>query len=475
MGDQWVIYGRIPEPARAKSHPGSTKVATKVHGRVKRRRLLPSRGATLDRILTQVIVRGDEPGSPTTSNCAFERCAARFPREGWNRCFRASAAGCGKSGPSVAVPFELMPAEASPSTSQQPSAGPPAEPKRPERVAYIDVARAIGVVGVVLGHAWFGSLAERITLTFDLALFFFVSGFVYSEKYSSRPDLLAWRRMKTLYLPFIRWGLFWLALHNVLFSLGIYNAQTGYLDEPGKRYLAADFLDAAIRILTFRNTESMSGALWFLQSLFLTNVFFGVLSFGLIKLFQRPVEWLRAMLVVLLAVAGLFSNPVLNNRFHLGTSLVALLVFYGGFLFARQQGRIRLVWWAAVPAAVLVLLNRGYVFLGSNSYEYPWLLVTVVPAGIYASLWLSKQLERNRLLQYIGTNTIFIIATHFLAFKVVSLIQIQVYGYPDFYLAKFPVISGAGGWWIAYFACGLFLPLGVKYAFDRCLLRYSTR
>ena len=347
--------------------------------------------------------------------------------------------------------------------------------RRPERVLYIDVARALGVLGVILGHAWFGSAAERITLSFDLALFFFVSGFVYSEKYSSRPDLLTWRRCKTLYLPFIRWALFWLAMHNVLFYLGIYSAHAGYMGETSARYLPADFLNAAVRILTFRNTEPMAGALWFLPSLFITNVVFGLLSFALFKMFNRPVEPARALLVFGIATAGYLSNPWLNNRLHIGTSLVALFVFYGGFLFSRFQDRVKLRWYAALLAAVLVIVNDGGLFFGENKYRNPWLLLTVAPAGIYASLYVAKRLENSRLLQYIGSNTIFIIATHFLAFKVVNLIQIYVYGYPAYYLAKFPVISGDNGWWIPYFLCGLFLPLGVKYGFDRCVASFRTR
>lgn len=340
---------------------------------------------------------------------------------------------------------------------------------RQERVAYMDVARALGVLGVILGHAWYGSLAERVTLSFDLALFFFVSGFVYSEKYSARPDVLVVRRLRTLYLPFVRWGLFWLALHNVLIHAGIYSETIGYLGRGTPLYDFQGFLRAAFRIVTFRGTEPMAGALWFLASLFQTNVLFGVTSFVWLKLGCGSREWVRGLAVTALAAAGYASNPLLGNRVFIGTSLVALLVFYWGVLYRQYHGRIPLRWYLALPAAAIVIAAGGGVYFGANEYAHPLLLVTVVPAGIYASLFLSKLWEKNWFLNYVGTNTIFIIGTHILAFKLVALIQIWVDGHPFSHLAKYPVITGSGGWWIAYFLSGLLIPVAAKLGIDRLM------
>ncbi|MFO1497456.1 MAG: acyltransferase family protein [Verrucomicrobiota bacterium] len=335
-----------------------------------------------------------------------------------------------------------------------------------DRVRSIDVARALGVIGVILGHAWYGSAAERIALSFDLPLFFFVGGYVYSEKYSERPSLAVVKRLRTLYFPFVRWGLFWLLLHNVLYEVGIYSSLTGYLDQPSRWYTWRDFVDASLRIVTFRGTEPMAGALWFLASLYLTNIFFALTSFAVLKMVGRPQEWVRAGMIGGLAAVGYLSNPLLGNRMYLGTSLVALLVFYGGVIYRRCRGYVPLRWELAAVMAVIVVAGNGGVYFGANSYRHPLLLLTVVPAGIYMCLWLSEKLQHNRFLQYVGTNTIFIIATHFLAFKAVSLIQMRVNGYPSYFLAKYPVITGENGWWVAYFVCGLFLPAGLKLAID---------
>ncbi len=61
---------------------------------------------------------------------------------------------------------------------------------------------------------------------------------------------------------------------------------------------------------------------------------------------------------------------------------------------------------------------------------------------------------------YAGNASLAIMALHFLAFKVVSLLQILIYGYGIDYLSAFPVIPDRINiWWVPYVVCGVALPL----------------
>lgn len=52
---------------------------------------------------------------------------------------------------------------------------------------------------------------------------------------------------------------------------------------------------------------------------------------------------------------------------------------------------------------------------------------------------------------YVGNASLTIMALHFLAFKVVGLLQILIYGYSIDYLSAFPAISDRINiWWIPY-------------------------
>ena len=98
----------------------------------------------------------------------------------------------------------------------------------PDRVGYIDVARALGLMAIVLYHARPPDRVAGVLLSYAIGLFFVISGFVYKEAYSAHPIRYTWKRFKRLYIPFVGWGLFYLAIHNLLFRSGLYSGLAGF-------------------------------------------------------------------------------------------------------------------------------------------------------------------------------------------------------------------------------------------------------
>ena len=96
-------------------------------------------------------------------------------------------------------------------------------------------------------------------------------------------------------------------------------------------------------------------------------------------------------------------------------------------------------------------------------YINPWFFITASFAGIYMNLYIGKVIENisflGKMIAYIGRRSLMIMALHFLAFKIVSAIYLQANNAPDYWLAKFPVITGSNGWWIAYTLTGIGIPL----------------
>jgi len=220
-----------------------------------------------------------------------------------------------------------------------------------------------------------------------------------------------------------------------------------------------------LKIVGLSATVEMAGALWFLISLMTAIALFALASWTSRRIGWRP-ELVRATIVLILFALGYLNMPWLTWPAFINTSLVGVLLLYGGLLFRRFESRMPMNAIAAIGAATVVAFGGGTVNMGANQYTGPLVLVVVVAAGIYANLFVAHRLNGSRVLNYLGRNTIFVVATHFLAFKVASLAYIQINGSPAYMLAKFPVISGGGGWWIAYFACGLLLPMGAKRAYD---------
>jgi fucose 4-O-acetylase-like acetyltransferase len=63
------------------------------------------------------------------------------------------------------------------------------------------------------------------------------------------------------------------------------------------------------------------------------------------------------------------------------------------------------------------------------------------------------------IIECLGQNTLCIMMLHFLAFKLVSLVYVIVYGLPSYQIAAFPTLNANYFWGIAYLTVGLFLPL----------------
>ena len=76
------------------------------------------------------------------------------------------------------------------------------------------------------------------------------------------------------------------------------------------------------------------------------------------------------------------------------------------------------------------------------------------------AVYIHKLPTLSRIMIYVGNASLTIMALHFLAFKVVGLLQILIYGYSIDYLSAFPAISDRINiWWIPYVFCGVALPL----------------
>lgn len=264
-------------------------------------------------------------------------------------------------------------------------------------------------------------------------------------------------------LAFCCRGLFYLAIHNLLFRSGLYSSLAGFQGRTSSLYGNADFARAGARILAFAGTESLGGALWFLPMLFAAEVVFVGVSWASTRFplrWREPVRLTGVALVVLIGWRGQLDLPILREG-----ALVAVFAVYAGTLARRSIDRIPWRGYIAMLGLLLLAALGGTVDFGGNRYAGLWQLVTVTLAGAYVNFYAARRIEDNRLLRYVGRNTIFILATHFVAFKLVSMAVIATTGYPEYGHAESAIQAG-GLWWVAYFVVGMAVPTAVKYGLD---------
>lgn len=153
----------------------------------------------------------------------------------------------------------------------------------------ISMTKGIAIILMVMVHARFSRYGHDFVSMFHMPLFFFMSGFCFKEAYLSDWKGYIWKRIKGAYLPYVKWGLFFLLLHNVFFSLNIYSGEYGFRGEVSELYTTQDFLRHGLWIVGSMNgAEHMIGGYWFLHSYFIA----AIISFAIIWLFRRKLEYL---------------------------------------------------------------------------------------------------------------------------------------------------------------------------------------
>ncbi|MFT8316343.1 MAG: acyltransferase family protein [Clostridium sp.] len=345
------------------------------------------------------------------------------------------------------------------------------------KVEYMDIAKAYGIIAVVMGHC--ASPITAFVYLFHMPLFYFVSGYFYKDTNSKNPIKYIIRKLKGLYLPFIKYELIFLIIHNLLFKFYIYSDKIIYKDNSISRYSLKEFVKRGFSIITFGSSEQLTGALWFCASLFTVTVIFMLLDY-ILKKININKEIIKFIIISCISILAniLIRKSIILPR-EIDTSLVAMPIYYFGYLFKKYEYKIRFNVIGAATSAILIYISTYYVKVDmvKNLYTSPILFIIDALLGIYMIIYISKKYNYKnfKILKYIGANTLCIMGLHFFSFKIINLIQIIVYKYPLYMLATYPVINGNKGWWILYTLCGVLVPITLKYLLDFCLLKLNLK
>lgn len=344
-----------------------------------------------------------------------------------------------------------------------------------KRLSWLDILRAFGVIGVVVYHSGAPSWLLALIVPWFYSVFFFVSGYTYKDEYTRQPWILAKKRFFTLYLPLIGWHFAYFVLHNLFLRLHIISDQGGTGIPLNRPYGPADILPASGRILTMRGGEDMAGPLWFVVALITVTAVFCLISVVNRWLF-RDAEPTRLAMVLAVMAIGLTNQSVITYPPALNFALLCTGFFYAGYLYKRYEAKVPAGVWVSVVAAGVLIAARGTygVWLPLEAARVlPTMLAAL--AGVYLGVMAAKAMGSSGPLEFIGRNSLTIIALHFLAFKLVSEIIVLSRHLPVDALATLPVITGEPLWWLAYSIVGLLVPYALKRAYDRLRGRLHLR
>lgn len=315
----------------------------------------------------------------------------------------------------------------------------------------IDVAKGLAMLFVVMGHSI--QSARPLISSFDVVVYFFLSGYCYNEiKYNQSIGNLFFlfkQRLKNLYLPFIKYGLVFVLLHNIFYKIHFYSIPDVWPSNHMEYfYTINDWLYAIFGIITFSRIEQLLVPFWFLPALFTATMIVAVISYIAVKFklneYSRAILILGFFSVFCFMQQGMSLDDIRVNkilRIMMIGSLGAL-IFYMGLLVKKYIKEIKFNIQLAIISLLFLIVNSlyGIISIPAFNFSSPAFYILYAIAGIYLTLYISNRIILfssilKNIFKYIGTITIEVMALQFLSFKVVSLILIYIYNMPIEYLA----------------------------------------
>ncbi len=270
------------------------------------------------------------------------------------------------------------------------------------RIYWIDNLRALAIILMVFGHTN-NSEAEIENLvnyiySFHMPLFYFISGLTfYPERFKSLKEFLV-RKISTLLVPYFFFSL-----------LGF-----GLLMSTNHSYFSLTALGDALFRIAFADTDLLNfdydGPLWFLPCLFLVEMELYCISF--LK------KWTQIGVIGLLAALGLVLGPQFRYIPWTATgALVALLFCWLGFFVKDKlpsldsSAKLKIILGGITLSVIFCYLN-GPVSMAIDAYGNPFFFLLSALGGISYFLLLTTYTKPNRMLSYIGMNSIIIFGLH---------------------------------------------------------------
>lgn len=263
-----------------------------------------------------------------------------------------------------------------------------------QRIDYIDFAKGIGIILVLLGHTYFLPVyPQGFIYSFHMPMFFVLSGLVFSTK---KPfGEFVNKKAKTLLIPYISV----VPIYVAFFTL--------------KDYLQnKEFTLFKNLVGIFFQNKGYVYAMWFFVVLFVTEVLF----YGIVRLTKDKTPVI-VFISALIAVCGVVYFKTLNYFlvWELQILFVSVPFFAIGYLFKKYDvlEKINKIWviivlyvFSLALFAVKCYYFEIYTSLTSNTYgNFAVFWALSVSATVFFLL-VSKRINYAKPINYLGRNTV---------------------------------------------------------------------
>ena len=302
----------------------------------------------------------------------------------------------------------------------------------------INILKALAIVLVVSGHLEFRFFDMFPPYSFQLALFFFISGMLFKEKYLDNVADFIKRRVKSLLLLYFLYSSFYAVVTVILAKL---TGKFWGMDLNLYNFFVTPFLNG--------HQFDLSCPMWFVTQLFITMVTFLFLE----RMFRNLSTTKKSIIYTLMG----FSAIPLSKVFPLTPVFLVIIrtmfslffVYLGHFYIKKIHGNYniftpKILGIVLCLQAVLWHFNRDFdpVHGIGLSYVLVWarfdsqIIVPVLTSitGIWFSLFFIEitynYLKDIKFVRLIGENTYHIMANHLFVMYIITAVIFKLNGIP---------------------------------------------
>lgn len=282
-----------------------------------------------------------------------------------------------------------------------------------KRIAWIDVARGLGILFIILGHIPESGHVRQYLFSFHVPLFFMISGMCYrlEDRFS---DFLK-NKMKTIIIPYMCFSIISIF---VFWTVGILVPS---ITDGNNTSLVDNII-----IMLYGNSKpslmKYNLPLWFLPCFFCASIIVFFIEKS-IKRFNKCKMRLIAM-AFLACVGGIYSRywSEIGLPWHFETAISMSVFFLIGIqikdtnyaALTYLEGRKK-----KLAAAIILLIVGGYLstinrVIGVRNDNYGNLVIYYIAAicGCWGWIEIAKIIDTSRLFEYVGRNTMIILGIH---------------------------------------------------------------
>lgn len=278
--------------------------------------------------------------------------------------------------------------------------------QKTKRIAWVDNCKAFAISLVALGHMQSIYVVNEIIFSFAMPVFFFLSGYTFERSANAPFVELLRKKFKSLIIPYVGFSavlfVFWFFVRR--------NFGMSYQTD-------ATVTDVLSQILCGVNSDFFVTPLWFLTCLFVTEIFF----WSLLRLRK---QWVALSIILLLFVFGIYYWVYMDSRhfphlfWNVDQTCFYLYFLAVGFMVSKRGIVEKLFCSLKLNIAVILGLSVVFAlsFVARENTLIVWQILLLQALMCNASLFvfvvICKMIPENKVLNFVGQNTLVILALH---------------------------------------------------------------